>query len=101
MGDTPLGDWRGLVLDTVMLPTGSYGVVPPIRLEPVQRVDNPAWIAFKNGRRGILIHEGFLNTQGKLRPTMGCIRLFPVDMLVLRSLLVPVKQIPVFIRELV
>lgn len=39
-----------------------------------------AWNAMANGRLNIWIHSGALGPNGALRPTYGCIRLYPNDM---------------------
>lgn len=75
MGDLPTGAYRarpGLSLARDAASTRSYGPHPVIALEPLA---GDALRAKQNGRSGLLIHGGALGPNGKLRPTLGCLRL--------------------------
>ena len=105
-GDTPTGTYAA-TLDPVRLPNKdpdrekwlrSYGKWQTIRLEPLT---GDALTAKNNGRGGILIHGGYPDKVGGLRPTNGCIRVDDQQQLTLiefwgRSAL---KQIPLLISE--
>jgi hypothetical protein len=69
-GDFPTGQYRMRVLG-VRAPVRTYGQTPVIELIPVR---GPCKTAELNGRTGLWMHEGALNSKGLPRPTFGCIR---------------------------
>ncbi len=89
-GNTPTGSYDGLIDSEPDTPTNrrSYGApdaggcIPIIDLRPLQE-NSQAWRAFLNKRTGLLIHSGDLNGAGGLRPTHGCVRMFPCDIVAL------------------
>lgn len=96
-GHTPLGTYHGSVASSftknsngqlyseVKTSSGlfSYGREGLVHLSPQ---GGPALTAKENGRTGLLIHAGDLRN-GALRPTAGCLRLSPSNMLSLSTLL--------------
>jgi hypothetical protein len=81
-GHTPTGVYQS---DNSVIPSGpntpynedSYGAKGIIWLDPQSGV---ALTAKNNGRTGLAIHGGKPGSQGKLRPTNGCVRLSNPDM---------------------
>lgn len=80
-GDTPEGTYsapRAVATgDGTAYSAYSYGPNGAIVLAPES---GDAMAAKENGRVGLLIHGGDLNSQGKLRATHGCLRLSNEDM---------------------
>lgn len=81
-GDTPTGEYKGVLQSTLWLPARSYGIYQVILLVPVSGqalASHQPLTAGKYGRTGLAIHSGDENPkltwwQG-LRPTEGCIRI--------------------------
>jgi len=75
-GDTPTGTYQATVAAAPSLPLRSYGPFPLIHLTPVS---DQALEAARNGRSGLAIHSGDLNSAltwwHGLRPTEGCVRI--------------------------
>ena len=66
-GDTPVGIYSARV-GGIELPEHSYG---PHQVIHLTAEDGPALVAH---RSGLAVHGGQLSTEGRLRPTHGCIR---------------------------
>lgn len=81
-GDTPTGSWR-VTPGKPQENTATYGAGPVFIMEPLS---GEAVQAYRNGRSGIWIHGGALNTAGSLRPTFGCLRLHEGSIQLIRDL---------------
>lgn len=86
MGDTPLGEYTGMLGYETDSPAArrSYGqpdasgAIPIIKLTP-QPGNTQAWRAELHHRSGLAIHCGDPNSMGGIRPTHGCVRLSNAD----------------------
>lgn len=79
-GNTPTGEYAGYVqapFPPKAANLRAYGPHATIRMEP--RL-GPALEAWRNGRRGLLIHGGAPGAAGGLRPTHGCLRVSDENM---------------------
>jgi len=116
-GNTPTGHYIGTVKSSFSLrPNGktyastltksgllSFGREGIILLDPI---DGEALQAKNNGRSGLLIHSGSVSSHGKLRPTAGCLRMLPIHMSEISSIInnlievpISVENIDVFVKE--
>ncbi len=97
-GDTPTGKYRGFLNQLARTPINdrTYGPQAIITLDPIS---GQAKTAKENGRFGLLIHGGDLNTSGRLRPTFGCVRVANSSMVSILASIPATERIDVVVTE--